>query len=395
MHIAPGSTILHARVLEQRVGQRLGELEQAGLSRRLRPAQGIDFSSNDYLGLATHPLLKERMIEAVRAEGCGATGSRLMRGHSESFAAVERQFAAFKGTESSLYFGSGYLANLAALTTFIETGDVVFSDSLNHASLIDGLRLTKARRVVFPHCDVNALRRLVAAERGSGQRFLITESLFSMEGDVPPLKEYAALCRETDTALIIDEAHAVGVYGPRGSGLIEACGIDDDVFLSINTAGKALGVGGAFVSGQAWAIDYLIQRARPFIFSTAPPPPLAAAIEAALTLVASEPLRRFRLLEHAELLRRLLAERNVTVMPGQSQIIPVILGDNQRAVRVAALLHSAGFDVRAVRPPAVAAGFARLRITVNSNHHETVLHSFASTLATVMAEESQACKAFS
>lgn len=376
----------HVNGLEQRVRRRLCELDASGLRRQLRPAIGIDFSSNDYLGLATHPLLKERMISAVRHEGCGATASRLLRGERAIFAAVERQFAAFKGTEAALYFGSGYMANLAALTTFIEDGDVVFSDCLNHASLIDGLRLTKARRVIFPHCDVTALRRLLEAECGSGQRFLITESLFSMNGDQSPLNEYAEVCRATGTVLIVDEAHAVGVYGTRGSGLIEATGVDDDVFLSINTAGKALGVGGAFICSRAWAIDYVIQRARPFIFSTAPPPATAAAIEAALTLIAAEPERRTQLLDRAALLRSLLSEGDVPLLSGQSQIIPVMLGSNERAVAVAALLAEAGFDARAIRPPTVSTGTARLRLTINVNLSEAVLHRFAAVLGAALSE---------
>lgn len=381
----------HIDDLERRVRRRLGELEESGLLRYLRPGEGIDLSSNDYLGLAAHPILKERMISAVRLEGCGATASRLLRGEREIFTSVERQFAAFKGTEAALYFGSGYMANLAALTTFIEDGDIVFSDRFNHASLIDGLRLTKARRVVFPHCDINSLRRLLEAETGPGQRFLITESLFSMDGDQSPLNEYAELCRASGTALIVDEAHAVGIYGTRGSGLIEAMAVDEDVFLSINTAGKALGVSGAFVCGRAWAIDYMIQCARPFIFSTAPPPATVGAIEAALMLIAIEPERRTRLLERAALLRRLLVERNVPVLPGQSQIIPVMIGNNERAVAVAALLSKAGFDARAIRPPTVSSGTARLRLTVNVNLSEQVLQRFAEVLAAALAELAEEC----
>ena len=264
------------RDLEQHIRRQLTDIDTAGLRRTLRVPAGVDLSSNDYLGLASHPVLKERMAEAVRREGCGSTASRLLRGQRESFAAIEDRFAAFKGTAASLYFSSGYLANLGVLATFPEEGDIVFSDELNHASLIDGLRLSRARRVIFPHADVQALRERMEQEPAS-RRFLVTESLFSMDGDEAPLAEYAKLCRASGAALIVDEAHAVGIYGPRGSGMIEEAGISEDVFLSINTAGKALGVGGAFVAGPAWAIDYLIQRARSFIFSTAPPPAMAAA----------------------------------------------------------------------------------------------------------------------
>jgi 8-amino-7-oxononanoate synthase len=257
--------------LERRVRAELAALDCAGLRRVLRAPSGIDLSSNDYLGLATHSLLKQRMAAAVCEHGCGSTGSRLLRGERECFSQIERRFAEFKRTERSLYFSSGYLANVAVLTTFPEAGDIIFSDERNHASLIDGARLSRARKVIFPHSDAMALRRLMAEETGLGQKFVVTESLFSVDGDFAPLTEYAALCQETGAALIVDEAHAVGIYGERGQGL------GDDVFVSVNTAGKALGVAGAFVAGPAWAIEFLAQRARPFIFSTAPPPAVAAA----------------------------------------------------------------------------------------------------------------------
>ncbi len=356
--------------LERRLRAGLDELQRTGLRRSLDPPKGIDFCSNDYLGLATHPLVKQRMAAAVCEQGCGSTGSRLLRGERESFQHVERRFARFKGTERALYFSSGYLANMAVLTTLAESGDVILSDERNHASFIDGARLSHARRVVFPHGDAEALTRLLAEERGPGQKFVITESLFSMDGDFAPLKEYAALCRTMNAALIVDEAHAVGIYGARGSGWIEACGVEEDVLLSINTAGKALGVAGAFVAGPEWAIESLVQRARTFIFSTAPPPSVAAAIEASLDVIAAEPERRTRLLALAAYLRERLA------VVGSSQIIPVILGTNERAVETAAELQRNGFDVRAIRPPTVPPGTARLRISVNANLSDDVLDRF-------------------
>lgn len=363
---------------------RLKALDERQLLRELRPPSGIDLSSNDYLGLAGHPLLKQRLIEAVEREGCGSTGSRLLRGERESFAASERRFAAFKGAARALYFSSGYLANLAVLTTFPEAGDVVLSDERNHASLIDGIRLSGAARVVFPHRDLEALGNLLAGRPGGAQAFVVTESLFSMDGDSPPLGEYAALCRSTGAVLIVDEAHAVGIYGARGSGLLEASGISHDDCISINTAGKALGVAGAFVAGPAWAIDYLVQRARPFIFSTAPPPALVAALDASLTLVAEEPERRRRLMHLARLFRERLADVGIAVSPGCSQIVPVIIGDNERAVSLADALQSQGFDVRAIRPPSVAPGTARFRICVNVSLSDSTVNDFVIALAAAM-----------
>lgn len=381
--------------LEKRTRKRLAELEAAGLRRRLVPPSGIDLSSNDYLGLAEHPLLKQRMAEAVRQEGCGSTASRLLRGERASFSALERRFADFKGTQAALYFSSGYQANLGVLATFLEPGDVVFSDELNHASLIDGIRLGRARREIFPHRDVGALRRLLASESQKGQLYIVTESLFSMDGDFAPLSGYADLCRETGAVLIVDEAHAVGIYGEAGSGLIEQTGCADDVFLSINPAGKALGVSGAFVCGPSWAIDYLIQKARTLIFSTAAPPAIAAALDAALDIVAAEPERRAKLRQRANELRRRLHDGGLPVDEEGSQIIPVVIGDNGFAVELAEYFTAQGFDVRAIRPPTVPAGTARLRISVNVKSSDADLQRFSDQLCAACAKISPSIAASS
>ncbi|OFV93049.1 MAG: hypothetical protein A3G76_13805 [Acidobacteria bacterium RIFCSPLOWO2_12_FULL_65_11] len=381
--------------LEARVRERLAAWEASGLLRVLRPPSGIDFSSNDYLNLASHPLIVERLVQAVAREGCGSTGSRLLRGERASFQAIERRFARFKGTEGALYFSSGFLANLAVLTTLAEQGDAIFSDDRNHASLIDGARLSAARRVVFPHNDVNELARLMAEAGAAGHRFVVVESLFSMDGDMAPLAEYARLCHSTGASLIVDEAHAVGIYGATGSGLLEACGVDAHTCISVNTAGKALGVGGAFVAGPTWAIDYLIQRARPFVFSTAAPPALASALDASLDIVANEPERRHRLAALARQLRSRLAEARVAVPTGTSQIIPIVIGDNERAVAVASALQAQGFDVRAIRPPSVPPDTSRLRISVNAGLSEETIGHFAVSLAGALREVGVCCAASS
>jgi len=371
--------------LEQRMAARMAALHDARLVRRLAPPRGVDFTSNDYLALSGHPVLKHRMIEGIRREGCGSTGSRMLTGERDSFARLERTFASFKGTERALYFSSGYLANLAVMTAFAEPGDVIVSDQRNHASLVDGIRLSAASRAIFAHNNVDAVARLLDAPR-TGQAFVVVESLFSMDGDVAPLAEYAALCRSTGAALVVDEAHAVGIYGPRGSGLIEAHQIEGDVFVSINTAGKALGVSGAFVAGSSGAIEYLTQRARPFMFSTATPPSVADALEASLSIVAAEPERRRRLAHLARYLRDRLRHAGVDVPPGDSHIIPVIIGDNERALAVAQTMQAEGFDVRAIRPPSVPAGTARLRLTVNVGLDDPTLDRFSLTLAAAIKE---------
>jgi 8-amino-7-oxononanoate synthase len=372
--------------LERRVRRRLADWQSAGLLRVLRPPAGIDLSSNDYLNLSTHPLLTDKLMRAIAREGCGSTGSRLLRGDRRCFDAVERRFARFKGVERALFFGAGYLANIGVLTTLPESGDVILSDERNHASLIDGMRLSRARTIVFPHNDVEAAARLLVGAPSGAVRFLVVESLFSMDGDFAPLTDYAALCRSTGAVLVVDEAHAVGIYGERGSGLIEAAGVGSDVCVSINTGGKALGVSGAFVAGPGWAIDFLVQRARPFIFSTAPPPALADALDASLAIVEAEPERRERLHARSTYLRARLAAAGVDLPAGSSQIVPIILGDNARATAVAAAVQNKGFDVRAIRPPSVPDGTARLRVAVNAGLSESTLDSFAEALEAALKE---------
>jgi 8-amino-7-oxononanoate synthase len=399
--------------LERRVRARMTALEADGLLRSLQPPSGIDLCSNDYLGLSRHPLLAARLAEGARAEGCGSTGSRLLRGERTCFDHIERRFARFKGAERALYFGAGYLANLAVLTTLPEAGDVILSDERNHASLIDGARLSRARTIVFPHNDVAALRQKLDELPVSGIRFIVVESLFSMDGDMAPLARYAALCRARGAVLVVDEAHAVGIYGPRGTGLTE--GISEDMgvrppsdpganrvprsaeiatVITVNTAGKALGVSGAFVAGPEWAIDYLVQRARSFVFSTAPPPALASALHASLEVIRDEPDRRQRLKARARYLRDALASAGIEIPAGSSQIIPVMIGDNERAVLVARALQADGFDVRAIRPPSVPPGTARLRVSVNSELSEETLDRFVASLAAAL-KEAASCSAVS
>jgi 8-amino-7-oxononanoate synthase len=378
--------------LEARTRGRLAALSAGGMLRALAVPAGVDLSSNDYLGLSRHPAIVDAAVEGVRRHGVGSTGSRLLRGHRDAFFRVEQRFAAFKGAEASLYFSTGYLANLAVLTTLAESGDTIFSDERNHASLIDGTRLSRAKTIVFPHNDATALSALLAAHRrtapAAAASFVVVESLFSMDGDAAPLAEYAAICRAHGAVLIVDEAHAVGVFGQRGSGLIEAAGDDTAaaVCVSVNTAGKALGAAGAFVAGPSWAIDYLTQRARTFVFTTAAPPALAEALEVSLAVVEQEPQRRARVQGLAGHLRRALSRAGLLqpAQAGGSQIVPVVLGANDRAVAVAAVLQREGFDVRAIRPPSVPEGTARLRISVNALLDEPTLDRFVEALGSAV-----------
>lgn len=380
--------------LQHRLSARLADWRQAGLLRTLRPPSGIDLSSNDYLDLARHPRIVQAFIRAAEREGVGSTGSRLLRGERTCFSGVERQFADFKGAQRALYFSSGYLANLAVLTGLTEAGDVIFSDALNHASLIDAARLSRAARVVFAHNDVGALAALLATTPCHGVRFVVVESVFSMDGDASPLSALAALCREHAAVLIVDEAHAVGVYGARGTGLIEEAGLSPSECVSVNTAGKALGVAGAFVAGPAMVIDYLVQRGRPFVFSTAPPPAVADAIAASLDLVTTEPERRSHVRALARRLRARLRDAGLPVPAGDSPIVPIRIGDNVQAVAMAARLQEQGFDVRAIRPPSVPAGTARLRVSLNAGLDETIVDRFSAAVV-VQYQEVGSCSAAS
>jgi 8-amino-7-oxononanoate synthase len=375
--------------LAARVDARLRSLREAGLLRTLRAPAGIDLSSNDYLDLARDPRVVAAFQQGVAREGAGSTGSRLLRGHRDAFVEVERAFAAFKGAERALYFSSGYLANLGVLTTLPEAGDVIVSDERNHASLIDAMRLSSATRVIVPHSDPAALEDALRAARSAAaadaQIFVVVESVFSMDGDAAPLAVQAALCRTFDATLVVDEAHACGLRGARGSGMIEAAGLDPST-ISINSAGKALGVGGAFVAGPAWAIDYLVQRARTFVFSTAPPPAVTSAIAESLRIVEAEPERRARVTALARLARERLAAAGIDVPAGDSPIVPIVIGDSHRAAAVAERLQARGFDIRAIRPPTGPDGGARLRLSVNARLEDATIVEFVAALSAVLEE---------
>lgn len=362
--------------LNERIKRQLSEIESKGLMRELASPKGVDFSSNDYLGLAKDNRLKNAMIEAVAREGVGSTASRLLRGERDCFHEVEQRFAKWKGTENSLYFSSGYQANIGVMQTFLESNDVVFSDELNHASLIDGIRLSKCEKVIFNHFDLEQVEWLLTETTSKGQKILVTESLFSMDGDIAPLEKYAEICQRTNTTLIVDEAHSVGLYGKRGSGLIEELGIKEDVCLSINTAGKALGVSGAFVAGSNLAIEYLINKCRSFIFSTAPVPAIADALKIAIEVIETENERRNKLHRLSQIFRNLLVDNDIEAPADETQIIPIIIGESEKAVKIASKMQAKGFDVRAIRPPTVAEGTSRLRVTLNLSLTEDILKKF-------------------
>jgi len=356
--------------------QELDALDAQGQRRRLRLPQGIDLVSNDYLGLAGDARLIERMRAALGRLGAGAGGSRLLRGHHGYFDATETRLAAFGGSETALLFSSGYMANLGLLSTIMTRDDLVLSDALNHASLIDGVRMSGARKHVYAHLDLNAVERVLRTPRPK-RTFIVTESVFSMDGDLAPLRELADLAEAHGALLIVDEAHATGLYGIRGSGRVEELGLRERVLATVHTGGKALGSGGAWVCGSRVLCDTLLNRARSFIFSTAPLPVLTAALDTALEIVQAEPDRRADVHRKADLLRVTLRAGGVDCGASASPIVPVLVGRNDAAVDLQRRLLEAGFDARAIRPPTVPAGTARLRVTVRYPVSDEDLQRFA------------------
>lgn len=354
--------------LDERVDEELAGLRERAQFRTLQNPPGINLYSNDYLGLATDPRLKRATLEAIEAAtSVGSTGSRLLSGNSPEWEAIEADFADFAGTEASLYFGSGYAANTGLIGAIAGRGDVVFSDALNHASLIDGIRLSGAAKVIYPHRDLDFLEGAIRKYHDHGRvKVIITESIFSMEGDIAPIARLVEMCRQYRATMIVDEAHATGVHGPLGRGICAALGLEHEIFAIVHTCGKALASAGAFVCGGARLRDYLINRARTFIFSTAMPPYMAVQVRAALGIARDADDRRAHLRTIAEELRRRWAAGGIDVGASESQIIPLRLGGNEGALSVAARLQDEGFAVRAIRPPTVPAGTSRIRFSLTA-----------------------------
>lgn len=366
--------------LDQRLQHQLTALKAEGRYRSLRAPAGLDFSSNDYLGLG-----KCSRPESGAAPGLARTGaaSRLLRGHHALWDEVENTLAAWHQTEAALIFTSGYVANEGLLSTVVGAEDVVFSDQANHASIIDGLRLSRARRVVFRHNDLDHLEECLrngGKQRGPGQQFfIVTESLFGMDGDRAPLVAIMDLAERHAAHLIVDEAHATGCFGRCGAGLVDELGLRPRVLATVHTGGKAIGVPGAYVACAGLLRDYLINRCRHFIFTTALPPRIAAWWLDAVERVQAAADLRVRLHENARRFRAALAERGLRC-PGADFIVPVPIGPDTEAVAAAQRLQDQGYDIRAIRPPTVAPGTSRLRVSIHADHEPATLRALATIL---------------
>ena len=374
------------------IDRQLDAIAAHSLTRRLRvadspcaPRQVVDgremlaFCSNDYLGLASHPAVVEALQEGAGRYGAGSGASHLVSGHSRAHALLEERFgewmAPYIPQARALYLCTGYMANLAVLTALGADADaMIFSEALNHASLIDGARLAKAGVTVYPHGDVAALERQLAAST-AGTKIVVTDSVFSMDGNLAPLPALLALCERHGAWLVVDDAHGFGVLGDTGRGALEHCALRSPNLVYIGTLGKAAGVGGAFIAAHASVIELLVQRARPYIYTTAAPPALAHALQASLDIIGGEEgrQRRAHLAALVAHLRDALRPKRWQLMASSTPIQPVIIGSNEDALRVAAGLHEQGLWVPAIRPPTVAAGTARLRVTLSAAHtHDDV-----------------------
>lgn len=380
------------------IGARLEELRDRGLYRRLRLISGpqgphvlldghpvLLLCSNNYLGLADHPRVRGAAAEAAMRWGASAGASRLISGNMKPHRLLERRLAEFKGYEAALLFGAGYLANSGAIPALARRGEVVFSDELNHASVIDGCRLARAETFIYRHGDMEHLSWGLREAEGRGS-LIVTDGVFSMDGDLAPLEQLVRLARRHDCRLMVDEAHATGVLGPGGRGSVAAAGLSDEVDVVVGTLGKALGSYGAYVCASRELVEYLINTARSFIFSTAPPPPVVAAALAALELLESHPHRVERLCANATVLREALAAEGLAVGGTGTQIVPVAVGPAAQTMELTERVLERGVFAQGIRPPTVPEGSSRLRFTVMATHRSGELKRAAKLVGAAARE---------
>lgn len=341
----------------------------------------VNFSANDYLGLAGDARLAEAAMQVATRDGWGAGASPLVTGRSRAHAELERRLAEFEGTEAALAFTSGFAANVGTIAALVQKDDAIFADAKNHASLIDGCRLSRAEVHVYRHCDVDHLAKLLRESARYRRRLIVTDSVFSMDGDLAPLGQLAELARRHDAMLMVDEAHATGVFGERGRGVAEQMGASDGIHIKMGTLSKALGSAGGFAAGRQSLIDWLANRARSYVFSTAFPPAVAGAAICALDIVRDEPQRRTELLQRARALREVLAAQGWNLGRSASQIIPIYVGQAERAIQLSHALRQRGLFVPGIRPPSVPEGESLLRISLSYSHSPGMIDRLVNALA--------------
>ena len=369
------------------IEEELARFKQQGLYRKLRRVEGeqgptlildgrevLNLSSNNYLGLANHPALREAAKEAMDRYGCGSGASRLISGNMTLHMELENKIAALKGTEAALVFNSGYQANIGIISLLAGKGDLILSDALNHASIIDGCRLSRARIMVYAHCDLGQLEGGLKKAPQKARKLIVTETLFSMDGDEAPLAGIVELAERYGAMVMVDEAHATGVFGPNGAGIVAKLGLGERVPVQMGTLGKALGSFGAYVAGSQALRELLINRCRSFIFTTSLPPAVMAMAIAAIDLSIKEPQRRLALWHNCRALREGLRKLDFSLGRSEGQILPLIIGDAKKCMAFSERLLEKGIFAQGIRPPSVPEGTSRLRITLMATHTHEHLH---------------------
>jgi len=374
-------------------------IEEQGLTRKLRSfstgnenevvmneKKFLLFSSNNYLGLATDSRLKKKATEAIQKYGTGAGGSRLTTGNFDIHEQLECEIADFKKTEAAIVFSSGYLANVGVISSVMKAGDTIFSDAWNHASIIDGCRLSHAKTIVYQHADMADLERKLRQSHGDGKKLIVTDGVFSMDGDIAPLPEIVALAQEYKAYIMVDDAHATGVLGNNGRGTADYFGLKDDIDYTVGTLSKALGAEGGFVATSSIAKSFLLNNARSFIFQTALAPSAIEAAREGISILQNEPERRGQLLKNAQYVRVQLAHCGFEVRGGETPIISVIIGGAHEAMQFSEKLLDEGIFIPAIRPPTVPKGSSRLRITVMATHTIEQLNTVISKMKKIGQE---------
>ncbi len=378
------------------IKKQLKDLEEKGLKRQLKNVVGmqgreliidgrlvLNFCSNNYLGLADDLRMRFACSDSLFEEGVGSAASRLVCGNMAAHRALEKKLAEFKGTQSALVFSTGYMANVGIISSLFDRHDIIFSDKLNHASIVDGVLLSRATFKRYPHKDMSALEELLKQSQGFKKKAIITDSVFSMDGDVAPLKEIVSLAKKYDCLTMVDEAHGFGILGKHGKGAVEYFGLEEDIDIQMGTLSKAAGAFGAYCCGSEDLTDYLINHTRSFIYTTGMPPSVAVAAAKAIEIIEKEPWHRLQLHDYSHYLRHEITAMGFNTLESQTPIIPIIVGDARKAVEFSKKLFEKGVFVQAIRPPTVPEGTARLRLTVMSSHRQSDLDILLQALKTI------------